>query len=105
MRFYRTVVRPLSKCKILDLLDFVFSVKLNILFTDNWFKHLHGVLKKYNLFNRPEALWNADEAGFTDDPGRRSVVIKRSTKHATSSQSGTGKSHTTLLICTSASGE
>ncbi|CAF1294572.1 unnamed protein product, partial [Rotaria sordida] len=52
-----------------------------------------------------EALWNVDEAGFTDDPGRRSVVIKRTTKHATSSQSSTGKSHTTLLICTSASGE
>ncbi|CAF4151860.1 unnamed protein product, partial [Rotaria sordida] len=72
---------------------------------DNWFQHLHEVLTKYNLFNRPEALWNVDEAGFTDDPGRRSVVIKRNTKHTTSSQSGTGKSHTTLLICTSASGK
>ncbi|CAF3621241.1 unnamed protein product [Rotaria sp. Silwood1] len=72
---------------------------------NNWFEHLRNVFKKFNLFNRPEALWNVDESGFLDDPGRRSVVIKRTTKHAISSHSGTGKSHTTLVICTSASGE
>lgn len=83
---------------------FIFS-KLNLSFLENWFKHLEDVFTKYNLFNRPEALWNVDETGFNDDPGRRSVVIKRTTKHATSSQSGTGKSHTTILACISASGE
>ncbi|CAF2689825.1 unnamed protein product [Rotaria sp. Silwood2] len=72
---------------------------------ENWFEHLRSVFKKFDLFNRPDALWNVDEAGFLDDPGRRSVVIKRTTKHAISSHSGTGKSHTTLVICTSASGE
>ncbi|CAF3747959.1 unnamed protein product, partial [Rotaria sordida] len=39
------------------------------------------------------------------DPGRRSVVVKRSTKHVISSQSGSGKEMTTVLICASASGK
>ncbi|CAF4814523.1 unnamed protein product, partial [Rotaria socialis] len=64
-----------------------FCIKLDFLLIENWFKHLHNVLTKYNLFNRPEALWNVDEAGFMDDPGRRSGVIKRTTKHAIAAQS------------------
>ena len=96
---------PLLKNKILNFSILLFFVKLQFSFVDNWFKHVHEVFTKYNLFNRPDALWNVDEAGFSDNPGRRSVVIKRTTKHATSPQAGTGKSHTTLLICTSASGE
>jgi hypothetical protein len=74
-------------------------------FLDAWFKHLREVLEKFQLFNRPEALWNADESGFFDDPGRRSVVVKRGTKDAIASQSGTGKTMTTVLMCVSASGE
>ncbi|CAF4787899.1 unnamed protein product, partial [Rotaria magnacalcarata] len=42
---------------------------------------------------------------FNDDPGRKQVIVKRSTKYPTSSHSGTGKAHTTVLMCTSASGE
>ncbi|CAF2918027.1 unnamed protein product [Rotaria sp. Silwood2] len=72
---------------------------------DAWFKHLREVLEKFQLLDRPEALWNADESGFFEDPGRRSVVVKRGTKHAISSQSGTGKSMTTVLMCVSANGE
>jgi hypothetical protein len=55
--------------------------------------------------NRPDAIFNVDESGFFDDPGRRSVVVKRSTKHIISSQSGTGKEMTTVVMCTSASGQ
>ena len=62
------------------------------------------MFKKYDLSDRPEALWKADEADFTDDLGGRCVVIKRSTKHAISSQSDTGKSHTTFLVHVSVSG-
>jgi hypothetical protein len=72
---------------------------------DGWFETLKGVLTKYNLFDRPNAIFNVDESGFFDDPGRRSVVVKRSTKHVIASQSGTGKQMTTVLICTSASGK
>ncbi|CAF3966830.1 unnamed protein product [Rotaria sordida] len=72
---------------------------------DAWFKHLREVLEKFQLLDRPEALWNADESGFFEDPGRRSVVVKRGTKHAISSQSGTGKSMTTVLMCVCANGE
>ncbi|CAF3603725.1 unnamed protein product, partial [Rotaria sp. Silwood2] len=63
------------------------------------------VLTTHNLFNRPDAIWNVDESGFTDDPGRKQVVVTRSNKHPTSSHSGSGKSHTTVLICASAIGE
>ncbi|CAF3021515.1 unnamed protein product [Rotaria socialis] len=72
---------------------------------ESWFKHLKEVLTKHKLFDRPEALWNADERGFSDDPSQRSVIIKRDSKWTISSQSGTGKSYTTLIMCTSASGE
>ncbi|CAF3053425.1 unnamed protein product [Rotaria sp. Silwood2] len=70
-----------------------------------WFAHLKDVLTTHNLFNRPDAIWNVDESGFTDDPGRKQVVVTRSNKHPTSSHSGSGKSHTTVLICASAIGE
>ncbi|CAF4565720.1 unnamed protein product, partial [Rotaria magnacalcarata] len=71
-----------------------------------WFEHLNVVLTKHKLLNnRPEAIWNVDESGFGDDPGKRSVIIKRDSKYAISSQPGTGKSYTTVIMCTSASGE
>ena len=46
-----------------------------------------------------------DESGFTDDPSRKQVIVRRSTKHPISPHGGSGKSHTTVLMCTSASGE
>ncbi|CAF4340713.1 unnamed protein product [Rotaria socialis] len=70
-----------------------------------WSDHLKHVLEKNQLVNRPDAIWNVDESGFTDDPGRKQVIVKRSTKYSTSSHSGTGKTHATVLMCTSASGE
>lgn len=62
-------------------------------------------MSKLDLFNRPDAIWNVDETGFSDDPGRRQVVVKRTSKYAISSHSGSGKTYTTVLMCTSASGE
>jgi hypothetical protein len=72
---------------------------------DRWFTHLEKVLTKLDLFNRPEAIYNVDESGFGDDPGRKQVIIKRDSKYATCTQGGTGKSFTTVLMCTSASGK
>ncbi|CAF1473829.1 unnamed protein product [Rotaria magnacalcarata] len=46
-----------------------------------------------------------DECGFLDDPGRLSVIVKRSTKYPIASHSGTGKNLTTVLVCTSANGK
>ena len=63
------------------------------------------MLDKYDLFNRPEALWNVDEAEFLDDLGRKSVDIKRNAQQPIVSHSGAEKSHTTLVIGTLASGE
>ncbi|CAF4384607.1 unnamed protein product, partial [Rotaria magnacalcarata] len=73
---------------------------------EHWFEHLNAVLTKHKLLNnRPEAIWNVDESGFGDDPGKRSVIVKRDSKHAISCQPGTGKSYTIVIMCTSASGE
>ncbi|CAF3385883.1 unnamed protein product [Rotaria socialis] len=70
-----------------------------------WFNHLKHVLKKNQLLNQPNGIWSIDESGFTDDPGRKQVIVKRSRKYSTSSHSGTGKTHATVLMCTSASGD
>ena len=73
--------------------------------SDKWFQRLKGVLEKNNLLNRPDAIFNVDKSGFTDDSGRKQVIVKRSKKHPTIVHSGSGKIHTTVLMCTSARGE
>jgi len=67
--------------------------------------HLEKVFTKLRLFDRPEAIYNVDESGFADNPGIKQVIIKRNSKYAVSAEGGSGKSFTTLLICTSASGK
>ncbi|CAF4584080.1 unnamed protein product [Rotaria sp. Silwood2] len=74
-------------------------------FLDRWFDHLEKVLTKLNLFDRPQSIYNVDETGFGDDPGRRQVIIKRNSKYGTCTQGGAGKTYTTLIMCTSASGK
>ncbi|CAF2132996.1 unnamed protein product [Rotaria magnacalcarata] len=69
-----------------------------------WFERLHVVLSKLKLLDKPASIWNVDESGFFEDSGRRQVIVKRSTRYAISSQSGSGKSMTTVLLCTSAAG-
>jgi hypothetical protein len=49
---------------------------------DGWFSILHKVLTKLDLFDKPQNIFNTDESGFCDEPGRRVVVVKRGTKYA-----------------------
>ena len=49
---------------------------------DGWFTKLYSVLKKLNLLNKPSNIFNADEAGFGDDSGKKVVLVKRRTKYA-----------------------
>ena len=56
------------------------SVSLTII--DEWFKTLYDVLKKLNILNKPEHIFNMDESGFAGEAGRRVVVVKRGTKYA-----------------------
>ena len=79
------------------------SKSLNV--SDKWFQRLKGVLERNNLLNRPDTIFSVDEFDFADDPGRKQVIVKRSTRHPTSVHSGSGKNHTTLVMCTSARGE
>ncbi|CAF2051357.1 unnamed protein product [Rotaria magnacalcarata] len=67
--------------------------------------HLHQILSNLNLFDRPESIYNVDELAFGHDPCRKYVIIKRASKYATCAQGGSGKSYTTLLMCTSAAGK
>lgn len=48
---------------------------------DEWFAKLHMVLSKLDLFNKPHQLFNCDESGFRDDPGKKKVVVSRDTKY------------------------
>ncbi|CAF4440171.1 unnamed protein product, partial [Rotaria magnacalcarata] len=51
-------------------LEKVRSVSCNPQAIQGWFKNLHDVLVKYKLLDRPNAIFNVDECGFLDDPGR-----------------------------------
>ena len=46
-----------------------------------WFAKLHSILSKLDLFNKPQQLFNCDESGFQDDPGKKRVVVSRDTKY------------------------
>ncbi|CAF5229375.1 unnamed protein product, partial [Rotaria magnacalcarata] len=81
-----------------------YSKSNQFLYLAKWFERLHVVLSKLKLLDKPASIWNVDESGFFEDPGRRQVIVKRSTRYAISSQSGSGKSMTTVLLCTSAAG-
>ena len=49
---------------------------------NGWFDLLYKVLKKLDLFDKPQKIFNMDESGFCEEPGRRVVVVKRGTKYA-----------------------
>ena len=55
-----------------------------LLILEGWFETLQEVLSKHKLFDRQNAIFNVDETGFLNDPGRRPVVVRRSTKHMSS---------------------
>ncbi|CAF1539086.1 unnamed protein product [Adineta ricciae] len=71
---------------------------------DGWFAKLYSILAKYDLFNKPEQIFNCDESGFRDDPGKKNVVVSRDTKYANKVHGGSGKDRTTVLLTISASG-
>ncbi|CAF1503795.1 unnamed protein product [Adineta ricciae] len=99
--------RWMNEIKLVEAykLEKIRSVSCTQLVVDRWFDHLHKVLTKLRIFNSPEAIYNVDESAFGDDPGRKQVIIKRDSKYATRTQGGSGKSYTTLIMCTSASGK
>ena len=82
-----------------------FAVIRKHFFAEAWFEKLHYILLKHKLLDRSHAVFNVDESDFLDNPGRLSVVVKRSTKHPVSSHAGTRKRYTTILMCTSANGK
>ena len=50
---------------------------------DGWFNKLYSIMKKLNLLEKPQSIFNMDESGFAQDAGSRVVVVKRDTKYAT----------------------
>ncbi|CAF1474889.1 unnamed protein product, partial [Rotaria sordida] len=55
-------------------LENIRSVSCTQTVVDRWFDHLEKVLTKLNLFDRPQSIYNVDETGFGDDPGRRQIA-------------------------------
>lgn len=49
---------------------------------DTWFTKLHTILSKLDLFDKPQQVFNCDESGFRDDPGKKKVLVSRDTKYA-----------------------
>ena len=81
-------------------------LKSELFLLDGWFDRIRLVLADLNLLDRrPEAIWNVDESGFGDDPGRHQVIVRRSTRHVITAHAGTVKTYTTVLLCTSANGQ
>ncbi|CAF1020839.1 unnamed protein product [Didymodactylos carnosus] len=54
---------------------------------DGWFAKLHALLTKLDLFDKPQQIFNTDESGFTDHPGKQRVLVKRDTKYANLNES------------------
>lgn len=87
-----------------------------------WFATLKTVLKKYDLFDKPNQIFNFDETGFSDKTKGifvyklsqylllfiwlgQWVIVNSSTRHVFEANGGTGKEYRTALICISAGGQ
>ncbi|CAF1314605.1 unnamed protein product [Rotaria sordida] len=81
--YYGFVTRWKDKLKIMNSSK-IEKVRADVTIStiDGWFAKLHSVLSKLDLFNKPQQLFNCDESGFRDDPGKKKVVVSRNTKYA-----------------------
>ncbi|CAF3241860.1 unnamed protein product [Rotaria socialis] len=70
-----------------------------------WFNKLKNIFDINNLHVRPAQIWNCDESGFSDETQCEYVCVPAETKFAFEQSGGSGKAFTTILLCTSASGD
>ncbi|CAF3088028.1 unnamed protein product [Rotaria sp. Silwood2] len=70
-----------------------------------WFEKLELILRTNNLIERPHAIYNCDESGFSDETACEMVIVSHETKQAYEQSGGSGKSFTTSLICGNAAGD
>ncbi|CAF1272071.1 unnamed protein product [Rotaria sp. Silwood1] len=103
--YYGFIARWKDKLKIMNSSK-IEKVRADVTMStiDDWFAKLHSVLSKLDLFNKPQQLFNCDESGFRDDPGKKKVVVSRQTKFANKIHTGSGKENTTVLLTINASG-
>ncbi|CAF1150725.1 unnamed protein product [Didymodactylos carnosus] len=80
------------------------SDALPIEILDSWFNKLYVLLTKLQLFDKPACIFNCDESSFCEDPGTKSVVVKRDTRYPNAIHGGSGKEQTTVLLYISARG-
>lgn len=82
--YYGFVRRWKDRLKIMNsiTLERVRAEAVTVATVDGWFAKLHSVLSKFDLFNQPHKIFNCDESGFRDDPGKKKVLVSRETKYA-----------------------
>jgi hypothetical protein len=82
--YYNFIKRWKDKLKIMNStkLEKVRADAVTVATVDGWFAKLHSILLKLDLFNKPQQLFNCDESGFRDYPGKKKVVVSRETKYA-----------------------
>ncbi|CAF4400725.1 unnamed protein product [Didymodactylos carnosus] len=104
--FYGFMRRWSSELKIMKSMKFekARNDALSVQVLDIWFNKLYIMLKKLDLFDKPTNIFNCDESEFSDDPDKKSVVVRRERRYSIDVHGGSGKSQTAVLLTTSASG-
>ena len=71
---------------------------------DKFFKLLEEELESFDILNKLEHIFNADETGINLNARSGKVIICKSSKHVYSEQKAP-KDHITSMVCCSASGQ
>lgn len=70
----------------------------------DFFDKLLRAMKKLNLFNKPQCVWNLDESPFNSDPGGTTRRVAKKGEAVKVQTGGSGKETTTVLACGNAAG-
>ena len=70
---------------------------------DKFFKLLEEELESFDILNKLEHIFNADQTGINRNAKSGKVIICKSSKHAYSEQKAP-RDHITSMVCCSASG-
>ena len=87
-----------------DNLDYDRSRMNNQVVMDQFFKLLKEELESIGVLDKPEHIFNPDEAGIDLNARSGKVIVPKTSKHAYSEQKAP-RDHITSMVCCSASGQ